>query len=153
MQKATTFLWYDDAAEEAARLYVSLLPDSRVLSVDRMGGEGGPTVVSFVLAGVEYLAMDAGPMFPFTEAISIMVLCDDQAEVNRLWDALIADGGAPSQCGWLKDRWGLSWQITPKRLLELQRDPDPGRARRVNEAMLQMGKIDIAALEAAADAG
>jgi predicted 3-demethylubiquinone-9 3-methyltransferase (glyoxalase superfamily) len=153
MQKVKTFLWYDTGAEDAARLYVSLLPDSRILSVDGMGGEGGTTVVGFELAGVEYLAMNAGPMFPFTEAASIMVLCDDQAEVDRLWEALIADGGAPSQCGWLKDRWGLSWQITPKRLLELQRDPDPGRAGRANAAMMTMGKIDIAALEAAADAG
>ncbi|WP_025155750.1 VOC family protein [Leifsonia aquatica] len=154
MQKVTTFLWYDDGAEDAAALYVSLLPDSRILSVDRMGGDGGTVLlVRFVLAGVEYQAMNAGPQFPFTEAASIMVLCDDQAEVDRLWDALIADGGAPSQCGWLTDRWGLSWQITPKRLMELQRDPDPGRAHRANEAMLTMAKIDISALEAAADAG
>ncbi|MFF2051974.1 VOC family protein [Leifsonia sp. NPDC058194] len=153
MQKVTTFLWYDDGAEDAATLYTSLLPDSRILSVDRMGGDGGTVfLVRFVLAGIEYQAMNAGPQFPFTEAASIMVLCDDQAEVDRLWDALIADGGAPSQCGWLRDKWGLSWQITPKRLMELQRDPDPARARRANEAMLTMGKIDIAALEAAADA-
>jgi predicted 3-demethylubiquinone-9 3-methyltransferase (glyoxalase superfamily) len=151
MQKVTTFLWYDQGAEQAARLYTSLLPDSRILSVDRMGGEGGVTLVRFVLAGVEYQSMDAGPAFPFTEAASIMVLCDDQAEVDRLWDSLTADGGTPSQCGWVKDRWGLSWQITPKRLLELQRDADPERARRANAAMLTMGKLDIAALEAAAD--
>lgn len=153
MQKVSTFLWYDGGAEEAAELYVSLLPDSRILSVDLMGGEtGGVVLVRFVLAGIQYQAMNAGPQFPFTEAASIMVLCDDQAEVDRLWEALIADGGAPSQCGWLRDRWGLSWQIVPERLMELQRDPDAGRARRANEAMMQMGKIDIAALEAAADA-
>ena len=149
MQKVTTFLWYDDGAEEAAALYVSLLPDSRILSVNRAAGV---TLVRFVLAGTEYQSMNAGPQFPFTEAASIMVLCDDQAEVDRLWDALIADGGEPSQCGWLKDRWGLSWQIVPARLLELQNDPDPERASRANEAMLRMAKIDIAALEAAADA-
>ncbi|MFJ3488114.1 VOC family protein [Leifsonia aquatica] len=149
MQKVTTFLWYDDGAEEAAALYVSLLPDSRILSVNHAAGV---TLVRFVLAGTEYRAMNAGPQFPFTEATSIMVLCDDQAEVDRLWDALIAGGGEPSQCGWLKDRWGLSWQIVPARLLELQNDPDPERARRANEAMLRMAKIDIAALEAAADA-
>lgn len=149
MQKVTTFLWYDDGAEEAAALYVSLLPDSRILSVNHAAGV---TLVRFVLAGTEYQAMNAGPQFPFTEATSIMVLCDDQAEVDRLWVALIAGGGEPSQCGWLKDRWGLSWQIVPARLLELQNDPDPERARRANEAMLKMAKIDIAALEAAADA-
>jgi predicted 3-demethylubiquinone-9 3-methyltransferase (glyoxalase superfamily) len=153
MQKVTTFLWYDSEAVEAAELYVSLLPDSRILAVDSMGGEGGVTLVRFVLAGVEYQAMNAGPQFPFTEAASIMVLCDDQAEVDRLWNALIAGGGEPSQCGWLKDRWGLSWQIVPNRLMELQRDADQGRARRANEAMLRMSKIDIAAIEAAADAG
>jgi predicted 3-demethylubiquinone-9 3-methyltransferase (glyoxalase superfamily) len=96
--------------------------------------------------------LNGGPEFPFTEAISFAVLCEDQAEVDRLWDALLADGGQPSQCGWLKDRFGLSWQIVPKRLNELMADPDPERARRATEAMLQMVKLDVAALEAAADA-
>lgn len=158
MQKVTTFLWYDDQAEQAAQRYVSLLPNSRIVSVERMGADdadpsAGTVVVTFELDGIEYQAMNAGPLFPFTEAISISVLCDDQAEVDRLWDALTADGGEPSRCGWLKDRWGLSWQIVPRALIELQRDPDPARARRANDAMLQMGKIDIAALYAAADAG
>ena len=157
MQKVTTFLWYDDQAEQAAERYVSLLPNSRIVRVERMGADdadpsAGTVVVTFELDGIEYQAMNAGPLFPFTEAISISVLCDDQAEVDRLWDALTADGGEPSRCGWLKDRWGLSWQIVPRALIELQRDPDPARARRANDAMLQMGKIDIAALYAAADA-
>lgn len=157
MKKVTTFLWYDDGAEQAAERYVSLLPDSRILRVDRFGADpsdadSGTVVVSFELDGVEYQAMNGGPLFPLTEAVSISVLCDDQAEVDRLWDALTADGGEPSQCGWLKDRWGLSWQIVPRALIELQRDADPARARRVNDAMLRMGKIDVAALYAAADA-
>jgi predicted 3-demethylubiquinone-9 3-methyltransferase (glyoxalase superfamily) len=95
--------------------------------------------------------MNGGPGFPFTEAISLSVICDDQAEVDRLWEALTADGGEESMCGWLKDRWGVSWQIVPRRMLELQSDPDPERASRANQAMLTMRKLDIAALEAAAD--
>ncbi|WP_348787894.1 VOC family protein [Leifsonia sp. NPDC080035] len=158
MQKVTTFLWYDDQAEQAAELYVSLLPNSRIVHVDRFGADdadpsAGTVVVTFELDGIEYQAMNAGPMFSFTEAVSISVLCEDQAEVDRLWEALTADGGEPSRCGWLKDRWGLSWQIVPKALIELQKDTDPARARRVNEAMMMMGKIDVAALYAAADAG
>lgn len=156
MQKVSTFLWYDDGAEEAAELYVSLFPDSRILEVQRFGSEmpgpsSGLVVVRFSLGGVEYQAMNGGPAFAFTEAASLSVVCDDQAEVDRLWDALTADGGEESQCGWLKDRWGLSWQIVPRRLFELQSDPDPERAMRANQAMLGMRKLDIAALEAAAD--
>lgn len=153
MQKVSSFLWYHDGVEEAAELYTSLLPDSRILSVQRFGGEmpGGLVVVRFTLAGVEYQAMNTGPEDGFTEAFSLSVLCDDQAEVDRLWSALTADGGSESMCGWLKDRWGVSWQIVPRRLLELQADPDPERAARANAAMLSMRKLDIAALEAAAD--
>ncbi|MGO4593683.1 VOC family protein [Leifsonia sp. 2TAF2] len=153
MQKVTTFLWYAEGVEEAAELYTSLIPDSRILNVQRFG-EGMPdglVVVQFSLGGVEYQAMNGGPAANFTEAISLSVICDDQAEVDRLWDALTADGGEESQCGWLKDRWGVSWQIVPRRLLELQADPDPVRASRANQAMLTMRKLDIAALEAAAD--
>ena len=155
MQKVTTFLWYDDQAEQAARYYVSLLPNSRILEVERFGPdvpgpESGTILVRFELDGVEYQALNGGPAFSLTEAVSISVLCDDQAEVDRLWDALIADGGSPSQCGWLKDRWGLSWQIVPRQLIELQHDPDPARAKRATDAMLRMAKLDIAQLQAAA---
>lgn len=151
MQRVKTFLWYDTGAREAAEFYVSLLPNSRVVRTDGFG-DGSLFVVTFELDGVEYIAFDGGPMFPHTEAASLAVFCEDQAEVDRLWDALTADGGEPSQCGWLKDRWGLSWQIIPTVLFELQRDPDRERAMRANQAMLTMTKIDIAALYAAADA-
>jgi predicted 3-demethylubiquinone-9 3-methyltransferase (glyoxalase superfamily) len=153
MQKVSTFLWFDDGAEDAATLYTSLIPGSRILDVKRFGDAmpGGLIVVTFTLGGVEYQAMNGGPGFPFTEAISLSVICDDQAEVDRLWEALTADGGEESMCGWLKDRWGVSWQIVPRRMLELQSDPDPERASRANQAMLTMRKLDIAALEAAAD--
>jgi predicted 3-demethylubiquinone-9 3-methyltransferase (glyoxalase superfamily) len=159
MQKITPFLWFDHGqAEDAAALYVSLFEDSEVTEVSRFPAdtpsapEGDVMTVNFRLAGQEYTGLNGGPEFPFTEAVSLAVLCEDQAEVDRLWDALIAGGGQPSQCGWLKDRFGLSWQIVPKRLNELMADPDPDRARRATEAMLQMGKLDVAALEAAADA-
>jgi predicted 3-demethylubiquinone-9 3-methyltransferase (glyoxalase superfamily) len=152
MQKVRTFLWYDGQAEAAARRYVSLVPDSRIIDVARLGEDGATVLVTFELGGVEYLALDGGPLYRFTEATSIMVLCDDQSEVDRLWDGLIADGGEPGPCGWCKDRWGLSWQVVPRALLELQQDPDRARAARANAAMLRMGKLDIAALYAAADA-
>ncbi|MFD0532192.1 VOC family protein [Kitasatospora arboriphila] len=151
-QKITTFLWFDHQAEEAAQFYTSLFPDSRIVGVQRYG-EAGPgaagsvMTVSFELAGQRYLALNGGPIFPFTEAISLQVNCDDQAEVDRLWDALTAGGGQESDCGWLKDRYGLSWQITPLRLTELLADPDPDRSQRAMRAMLQMQKIDIQALE------
>ena len=155
MQKVSTFLWFETGVEEAVELYTSLLPNSRILEVQRFG-EGMPdglVVLRFTLDGVEYQAMNTGPAGGFTEAFSLSVLCDDQAEVDRLWAALTADGGEESMCGWLKDRWGVSWQIVPRRLLELQSDPDRARAARANRAMLSMRKLDIAALEAAADAG
>jgi predicted 3-demethylubiquinone-9 3-methyltransferase (glyoxalase superfamily) len=157
MQKITPCLWYDGDAEEAANLYVTLFPDSRVDNVQRSPAdnpsmkEGGVLVVEFTLAGQSYIGLNGGPQFPFTEAVSLQVRTEDQSETDRLWDALIANGGEESMCGWLKDRWGLSWQITPKRLLELIGDPDRDRARRAMEAMLQMRKIDIAAIEKAAD--
>lgn len=153
MQKVTTFLWFESGVEEAVERYTSLLPDSAVLEVQRFGGEmpGGLVVVRFRLAGVEYQAMNSNTVAGFTEAFSLSVLCDNQAEVDRLWEALTAHGGEESMCGWLKDRWGVSWQIVPRRLLELQADPDRERAARANQAMLSMRKLDIAALEAAAD--
>jgi len=153
MQKISAFLWFEDGVEEAVERYTSLLPDSKILEVQRFGGEmpGGLVVMRFTLGGVEYQAMNSNTVARFTEAFSLSVLCDDQAEVDRLWEALTADGGEESMCGWLKDRWGVSWQIVPRRLLELQSDPDHDRAARANQAMLSMRKLDIAALEAAAD--
>ncbi|KQR54557.1 3-demethylubiquinone-9 3-methyltransferase [Leifsonia sp. Leaf336] len=151
MQKVRTFLWYDGQAEAAANHYVSLVPDSRIVDVARLGEDGATVLVTFELGGIEYLALDGGPLYSFTEAASIMVLCEDQAEVDRLWDGLISGGGEPGPCGWCKDRWGLSWQVVPRALLELQQDPDPARAGRANAAMMKMGKLDIAALYAAAD--
>ncbi len=155
-QKVTPFLWFDGQAEEAARFYTSLLPNSSVDHVSRSpadtpsGPAGMALTVEFTLAGVKFTGLNGGPQFQFSEAISFAIACKDQAEVDHLWAAL-TEGGSPGPCGWLKDRWGLSWQITPTRLNELLSDPDPGRAKRAMEAMLQMGKIDIAGLERAAD--
>jgi predicted 3-demethylubiquinone-9 3-methyltransferase (glyoxalase superfamily) len=157
MSKITPCLWYDGKAEEAANFYVTLFPDSRVDNVVRSaadtpsGPEGYVIVVQFTLAGQPYMGLNGGPKFPFTEAVSFQVTTADQEETDRLWDALIADGGQESACGWLKDRWGLSWQITPQRLLDLMADSDHDRAKRAMEAMMKMRKIDIATLDAAAD--
>jgi predicted 3-demethylubiquinone-9 3-methyltransferase (glyoxalase superfamily) len=151
-------LWFDGVAEEAANFYTSLLPNSRVDRVWRSpadtpsGPEGMVITVDFTLAGNHYQGLNGGPDFAFNESISIVVEVDGQPEVDRLWDALTANGGEPGPCGWLKDRFGLSWQIVPRRLNELVTDPDPDRARRAMESMLQMGKIDVAELERAAAA-
>jgi predicted 3-demethylubiquinone-9 3-methyltransferase (glyoxalase superfamily) len=151
-------LWFDGNAEEAANFWVSLLPDSRVERVwrspaDTPSGPAGMVItVDFTLGGQRFQGLNGGPEFKFNEATSFVIECDDQAEVDRLWDALAADGGEPGPCGWLKDRFGVSWQIVPRRLNELTDDPDPERARRAMEAMLKMGKIEIAELERAADA-
>jgi predicted 3-demethylubiquinone-9 3-methyltransferase (glyoxalase superfamily) len=157
MTAVTPFLWFDGGARAAIEFYTGLLPDSEILELslylDEVPGMGGQVMSArFRLAGREYLAMDAGPHARFTEAVSLLVACADQDEVDRYWEALIADGGTAQPCGWVKDRWGLSWQIVPDRLSELIRDPDPARSHRAVQAMLQMQKIDIAALEAAADA-
>ena len=159
MSKITPCLWYDHNAEEAANFYVTLFPDSRIDNVVRSPAdnpstkEGAVLVVEFTLDGQKYIGLSGGPQFPFTEAVSFQVRTEDQAETDRLWDAIVGNGGEESQCGWCKDRWGLSWQITPRRLFDLMADSDHGRARRAMEAMMQMRKIDIAALEAAADGG
>lgn len=156
MGKITPFLWFDQDAEAAMELYCSLFEDARVLSITRYP-EGSPfpagTVITanFELAGQEFVALNGGPAHHFTEAVSFSVRADTQEEIDRLWDSLTADGGEPGQCGWLKDRFGLSWQIVPPILTELLSDPDPGRAGRAMQAMLQMTKLDIAALHAAAD--
>ena len=157
MNNVYTCLWFDGQAEEAAWLYTSLIPNSSVGNVSRSAAdnpstsEGAVLTVDFTLDGVPYQGLNGGPVFKFNESASIVVMCDDQAEVNRLWDALTANGGQPSNCGWLKDRFGLSWQIVPRRLAELLGDPDPDRARRAMEAMLEMHKIEIAQLESAAN--
>jgi predicted 3-demethylubiquinone-9 3-methyltransferase (glyoxalase superfamily) len=154
MQKFSTCLWFDTQAEEAANFYVSLFEDSKVTDVQRLDGTpSGDNValVFFRLAGNEFFAINGGPQFPFTEAVSIHVGVDDQAEVDRLWTALTADGGEEGQCGWLKDKFGLSWQIIPERMGELLSDPDPERRQRAMQAMLQMQKIDLEVMEAAAN--
>jgi predicted 3-demethylubiquinone-9 3-methyltransferase (glyoxalase superfamily) len=155
MDKVSPCLWFDGNAEEAARLYTSLIPNSRIISVDTSPGDtpSGPKdsviTVVFTLAGRSYIGLNGGPDFKFTEAISLSIDCDDQVEVDRYWNALIADGGEPSVCGWLKDRFGLSWQVVPRRLTEMYASPDRAAAERAMQAMLQMGKLDIAELERA----
>ncbi len=154
MSKIIPSLWYAEKAEEAARLYVSLLPNSSIDSVTALaadtpsGPEGSVKVVEFTLAGQQFLAMTAGPLDPFNHAISFIVNCDDQAEIDRLWNAL-SEGGSTEQCGWLKDRYGVSWQIVPKAFGEMMRDKDKAKVRRVTEAMLKMVKFDIAELKKA----
>ena len=160
MQKITPFLWYDNNAEEAANLYCSIFKNSKVLTLTRYddaGAEaagrpkGSVMTVAFELEGQNFTAINAGPHFKFTEAVSFVVNCETQEEVDYFWEKLTADGGKESQCGWLKDKYGLSWQITPRILIELLEDKDPAKSQRVMKAMLQMKKIDIAALKQAAE--
>jgi predicted 3-demethylubiquinone-9 3-methyltransferase (glyoxalase superfamily) len=154
MAKIVPCLWYTDKAEEAARLYVSLLPDSRIDNVTTLpadtpsGPEGSVQVVEFTLAGQPFLAMKAGPLDAFNHSISFMVNCADQAEIDRLWAAL-SEGGTVEQCGWLKDRYGVSWQIVPSVFGEMMKDKDRAKVRRVAQAMLKMVKFDIAELQKA----
>ena len=153
MQRITPCLWFDTQAEEAAKFYVSLFDEAEVTDVRYL--ENTPSgdhvaLVSFRLEGMSFTAINGGPQFPFTEAVSFSVSCADQAEVDRLWNALTADGGEEGQCGWLKDRFGLSWQIIPDRMGELLSDPNPERAQRAMAAMLKMQKIEVGVLEAAA---
>jgi predicted 3-demethylubiquinone-9 3-methyltransferase (glyoxalase superfamily) len=154
VQKITPFLWYSKEAEEAAAFYVSIFPDSRINRVSTLPSEspsgppGSVKIVDFVLFGQSFVAMTAGPLDPFNHAVSFVVNCEDQAEVDRYWNALLR-GGSPEQCGWLKDRYGLSWQIVPTVLAELMTDPDQAKSKRAADAMLKMVKIDIAALKAA----
>jgi len=152
-QKIKTFLWFDKDAEEAAKFYTSIFKNSRITAVARYGDAGpGPKgsamTVAFELEGQEFLALNGGPQFKFTEAISLLVTCDSQQEIDELWSTLTA-GGQESQCGWLKDRYGLSWQIVPSALPQLLQDPDPAKSARVMQAMLQMKKMDLARLERA----
>jgi predicted 3-demethylubiquinone-9 3-methyltransferase (glyoxalase superfamily) len=154
MNRITPCLWFDGQAEAAARLYVGTFPNSRILSEVRYGPggrgrEGEVMTVEFELNGLAFVGLNGGPEFAFSEAISFQVGCEDQAEIDRYWEQLTADGGKPSQCGWLKDRFGVSWQIVPRVLPKLIGDPDPTKARRAAEAMLKMVKLDIAELERA----
>ncbi len=149
MPKITPNLWFDGNAEEAASFYVSLLPDSRIDNIYRSPADnpstpaGAVLLVDFTLAGQHFTGINGGPQFPFTEAVSFLIDCEDQAEVDRLWNALIAGGGTPGQCGWLKDRFGLSWQVIPREMGELMASTDAEASRRAMEAMLKMSKIDL----------
>lgn len=159
MPSITSCLWFDDQAEEAANFYVSIFPNSKVTQVQRYPMDithadkkaGEVSTVSFELDGKPFMGLNGGPNFKFDEAISFVIDCDGQAEVDRYWDALLADGGQPSACGWLKDRYGLSWQVTPRQLLELTASPDRAKAARVFAAMMTMVKLDVATLQAAAE--
>jgi predicted 3-demethylubiquinone-9 3-methyltransferase (glyoxalase superfamily) len=153
MQKITPFLWFDNNAEEAVNFYISVFKNSKVLSTTRFGEAGpGPAgtvlTVAFQLEGQEFVALNGGPQFKFTEAISLSVNCETQQAIDEMWEKL-SEGGEESQCGWLKDKYGLSWQVTPSILVEMLQDKDPEKAKRVMEAMLQMVKIDIKKLEQA----
>lgn len=144
MNKITPFLWFDNQAEEAAKFYVSLFENARILEVT-------PMITTFEIDGQRVMALNGGPEYKFTEAFSFFVDCKTQEEVDDLWSKLTADGGKEDQCGWLKDKYGLSWQIVPQALMELMGDPDPEKSKRVVDAMLQMRKIDIAGLKQAYD--
>ena len=159
MQKISAFLWFDSRAEEAAKFYVSVFKNSKIDKITRypagpankIGREPGSVMtVEFTLDGVEFVALNGGPQFKFTEAVSFVVMCDTQEEVDYYWEKLTADGGEPGQCSWLKDKFGLSWQVQPRLLIELLGDQDKAKAERVMNAMMDMTKIDIAALERAA---
>ena len=149
MPTITPFLWFDTQAEEAMSFYASVFKRSKVISVNR--AQGKVMAVQFELEGQRFMALNGGPAFPFTEAISLFVGCETQQEIDELWGRLTADGGAPSRCGWLKDKFGLSWQIVPNSLGRMLSDPDPAKANRVMNAMLQMEKLDLQRLEQARD--
>ncbi len=154
-QKITPFLWFDNQAETAAQFYTSIFKDSKILHVSRYGDagpgpKGGVMVVNFQLAGQEFTALNGGPRFTFSEAFSFVVNCENQREIDEYWSKLTADGGQESMCGWLKDKFGFSWQIVPTALGTLMGDKDPKKANRVMQALLQMKKLDIAKLTAAA---
>jgi len=159
MQRISPFLWFDSQAEEAANYYVSIFKNSKINKITRYPEEAAGKIgrepdsvmtVEFLLDGVEFVALNAGPQFKFTEAVSFVVTCDTQEEVDYYWEKLTADGGEPGPCSWLKDRFGLSWQVQPRLLIELLSDSDKSKAGRVMNAMMDMGKIDVAVLEKAA---
>ena len=153
--KNTICLWFDGTALDAARFYAETFPDSAVTAVHRAPGDypsgqqGDVLTVEFTVLGIPCLGLNGGPMVKHSEAFSFQVATDDQAETDRLWDAIVGNGGQESECGWCKDRWGLSWQITPRVLIEAYTDPDPAVAKRAFEAMMTMRKIDVAKIEAA----
>lgn len=148
MPSISHMLWFDNQAEEAVNLYTSIFEDSKILSKSPRP-DGGVFTIEFELLGAKYTALNGGPMFSFTEAFSIFILCKDQAEVDKYWDALIADSGTPGNCGWLKDKFGLSWQIIPQQLGECLGNPDPAKAAAAMQAMLGMSKLIVSELEAA----
>lgn len=161
MQKIVTFLWFDNQAEEAVNFYVSVFNNSKVGNISRYGEEaakasgqpaGSVLTIDFQLEGQDFMALNGGPQFKFTEAISLFVNCETQEEIDEFWNKLSA-GGEPSQCGWLKDKYGLSWQIVPTLLVEMLSDPDPVKSQRVMHAMLQMSKLDVNALKQAYEEG
>jgi len=152
MQKITPFLWYDDKAEEAANFYASIFKNSKILSITRYGDaaaeaagrpKGSVMVVAFELEGQKFVGLNGGPHFKFTEAVSFVVNCETQEEVDYFWEKLTADGGKESQCGWLKDKYGLSWQVVPTIAIEMMQDKDAEKSQRVMNAILQMKKLDI----------
>ena len=155
--KITTVLWFDMVGQEAAEFYVSLLPDSRIDQIitapsdNPSSKEGSVLVVDFTLAGRKYSALNGGPNFKPNESVSFMIVTEDQEETDRLWNAIVGNGGAESACGWCKDKWGFNWQITPRVLLDSLTNPDKDAARRAHEAMMTMKKIDIATIQAAAE--
>jgi predicted 3-demethylubiquinone-9 3-methyltransferase (glyoxalase superfamily) len=149
IQKITPFLWYSNEAEEAAAFYADIFPDSRVIRVTAVPSAGSTKVVEFVLFGQPFIAMSSGQPDPFNHSVSLMVDCDDQEELDRYWNALLEGGGSPEACGWLKDRFGVSWQIVPSDLVEMMAGPDQAKARRVADTMMKMVKFDIAALKVA----
>jgi predicted 3-demethylubiquinone-9 3-methyltransferase (glyoxalase superfamily) len=150
MKTITPFLWFDGKAEEAVNFYVSIFSNSRIVSMNRMGPDGPVVGVRFELGDRPFMALNGGPQFKFTEAISMFIECESQAEIDMTWDKLLAGGGSTQQCGWLKDRFGLSWQVVPSALGRLLGDPDRAKAQRVMQAMMQMVKLDIRGLEEAA---
>jgi len=156
MPKITPFLWFDDKAEEAAKFYTSVFKNSKLGAISRYGDAGpGPKgsvmTASFSIEGMEFTALNGGPHFKFNESVSFVVHCKTQQEVDEYWSKLLADGGQESQCGWLKDKFGMSWQITPDRLVELITNKDAAKSQRAMQAMMQMTKIDIAKIEQAAN--
>lgn len=152
IQKITPFLWYSTQAEEAAAFYTSIFPDSRIVKVTAVPGAGSTKVVEFVLFGQSFIAMSHQGGESFNHSISLMVNCGDQREIDRYWDKLVEGGGAYDNCGWLRDRFGVSWQIVPNDLIPMISDPDPAKAARVAQAMMQMTKFDVAVLKAAYNA-
>ncbi|MBK8160427.1 MAG: VOC family protein [Rhodospirillaceae bacterium] len=146
-QKVSTHLWFDDGAEEAARFYTSLLPNSRIESVLQFDRAKNLYGVVFILAGQEYRALNAGPMFKLNQAVSLWVKCDDQAEIDRIWDAILKNGGKEQACGWVQDKWGLCWQVIPTALEKMLGGPDEAARNRVLQAVWGMIKLDIAKLE------